>query len=312
MEKIDCRVLDPASLQVNRRARGEDRPDRCADAGVALIGLTGAYRPCLLHRSCSDHRGRRRTSLASRTPASDSRAHRILDRIKGLLLGKVFAASSRDCDVRALIFLTCALARPLPARLRAELERQYARLDLVETQLRVTEAERTAQRMRKIVPSIQTQHAHSIAGRRPSERGDSHPRDFWSSFCQPTAIGLLLLGLTPSAYDSGISTSRCQGISKAGNSFARRVMIEVASLWRKYQPDSALAKWYEERAAGQSPRIRRIMLVALARKLVTLLSGAMSRSASSLQAPFLVRTTAQQFPPQCEHTVALACIGSRR
>ena len=67
------------------------------------------------------------------------------------------------------------------------------------------------------------------------------------------------------------TTTRCQGISKAGNSFARRVMIEVAWLWRKYQPDSALAKWYEQRAAGQSPRIRRIMLVALARKLIVAL-----------------------------------------
>jgi transposase len=48
-------------------------------------------------------------------------------------------------------------------------------------------------------------------------------------------------------------------------------MIEVAWLWRKYQSDSALAKWYEERAAGQSPRVRRIMLIAQARKLIVAL-----------------------------------------
>jgi transposase len=58
---------------------------------------------------------------------------------------------------------------------------------------------------------------------------------------------------------------------KAGNSFARRVMIEVAWLWRKYRPASALVKWYDRRAAGQSPRIRRIMLIALARKLIVAL-----------------------------------------
>jgi transposase len=74
------------------------------------------------------------------------------------------------------------------------------------------------------------------------------------------------LGLTPSAYDSG-STTRCQGISKAGNSWARRVLIEVAWLWRKYQPDSPLSRWYAQKTADQSPRIRRIMLIALARKL---------------------------------------------
>jgi hypothetical protein len=45
-------------------------------------------------------------------------------------------------------------------------------------------------------------------------------------------------------------------------------MIEAAWLWRKYQSDNALAKWYEKRATGQSPGIRRIMLVALARKLI--------------------------------------------
>jgi transposase len=65
--------------------------------------------------------------------------------------------------------------------------------------------------------------------------------------------------------------THCQGISKAGNSFARRVMIEVAWLWRKYQPDSVLSKWYEGRAANQSPRIRRIMLIALARKIIVAL-----------------------------------------
>ena len=58
-----------------------------------------------------------------------------------------------------------------------------------------------------------------------------------------------------------------KGISKAGNSWARRVLIEVAWLWRKYQPGSPLSHWYAQKTADQSPRIRRIMLIALARKL---------------------------------------------
>ena len=74
------------------------------------------------------------------------------------------------------------------------------------------------------------------------------------------------LGLTPSAYDSG-STTRCQGISKAGNAWARRVLIEIAWLWRKYQPESPLSRWYAVKTREQSPRIRRTMLIALARKL---------------------------------------------
>jgi transposase len=104
---------------------------------------------------------------------------------------------------------------------------------------------------------------------RPSQRGDFRPRDFQTPFANRRQVASYL-GLTPSAYDSG-STTRCQGISKAGKGFARRSMIEVAWLWRKYQPDNALAKWYEDRAAGQPPRICRIMLVALARKLIVAL-----------------------------------------
>ena len=92
---------------------------------------------------------------------------------------------------------------------------------------------------------------------------------FVRSFANRRQLGSYL-GLTPSAYDSG-STSRCQGISKAGNSWARRVLIEIAWLWQKYQSGSSLSRWYEARAAGQSPRIRRIMLVALARKLAVAL-----------------------------------------
>ncbi|WP_371815761.1 transposase [Novosphingobium sp. SG751A] len=74
------------------------------------------------------------------------------------------------------------------------------------------------------------------------------------------------LGMTPSAFDSG-STSRCQGISKAGNSWARRIFIEIAWIWQSRHPDSPLTQWYKARTKVQSPRIRRIMLVAMARKL---------------------------------------------
>ena len=61
--------------------------------------------------------------------------------------------------------------------------------------------------------------------------------------------------------------TKCQGISKAGNSWARRILIEIAWLWLKYQPQTTLARWYTQRTQGQGARIRRIMLIALARKL---------------------------------------------
>ncbi len=72
--------------------------------------------------------------------------------------------------------------------------------------------------------------------------------------------------MTPGAYDSGESRPS-QGISKAGNSLARTVMIQVA--WRrlKHQPESELTKWFDRRTEGHSKRMRRIMIVAPARKL---------------------------------------------
>jgi transposase len=65
------------------------------------------------------------------------------------------------------------------------------------------------------------------------------------------------LGLTPSAYDSG-SASLCQGISNAGNSRARRMAIEIAWLWRKYQPGKPVSRWRAAKMQEQAPRIRRI------------------------------------------------------
>jgi len=74
-------------------------------------------------------------------------------------------------------------------------------------------------------------------------------------------------GLTPSPFASG-DRSRDQGISKAGNALVRTTMVELAWLWVRYQPDSRLARWFTARAQGAAGRIRRIAIVALARKLL--------------------------------------------
>ena len=77
-------------------------------------------------------------------------------------------------------------------------------------------------------------------------------------------------GLTPSPWQSG-GIDREQGISKAGNPRARHAAIELAWLWLRHQPDSALSRWFSTRTADASKRIRRIAIVALARKLIVAL-----------------------------------------
>ena len=77
-------------------------------------------------------------------------------------------------------------------------------------------------------------------------------------------------GLPPSPYNSG-SMRVDQGISKAGNPRARRLAIEIAWLWIRHQPNSALSKWFAQRVGEAKGRIRRIAVVALARKLMVAL-----------------------------------------
>jgi transposase len=74
-------------------------------------------------------------------------------------------------------------------------------------------------------------------------------------------------GLTPSPFDSG-SKNRDQGISKAGNALVRKTLIEIAWLWLRWQPDSALSQWFKQRTTHHKSRGLRINIVALARKLL--------------------------------------------
>ena len=88
---------------------------------------------------------------------------------------------------------------------------------------------------------------------------------YYRQFANRRQVGSFL-GLTPSPYSSG-EEERCQGISRAGSGHVRAIMIEAAWLWIRHQPKSALTRWFLERTAGQSTRMRKTMIVAVARKL---------------------------------------------
>jgi transposase len=74
------------------------------------------------------------------------------------------------------------------------------------------------------------------------------------------------LGLATSPHDSG-NVERSQGISRAGRGQVRGTMIQAAWLWLKHQPKSAITRWFAQRATGQSARMRRVLIIAVARKL---------------------------------------------
>ena len=74
-------------------------------------------------------------------------------------------------------------------------------------------------------------------------------------------------GLTSTPYNSG-GIEREQGIGKAGNARLRTLMVELAWLWQRYQPNSAQVGWFRERVGGTGRRMRKVMVVAMARKLL--------------------------------------------
>jgi transposase len=91
----------------------------------------------------------------------------------------------------------------------------------------------------------------------------------WRQFRNRREVGAIL-GLTPTPYSSG-NTEREQGISKAGNARARSMLVELAWLWLRYQPESALSQWFMTRFSSGGKRMRRIGIVALARRLAVAL-----------------------------------------
>ena len=265
---IECRVLDPASIQVNRRARRvkTDRIDVLALVRALIATDRGERHVCAVVRVPSVEEEDARRSHRERQRLVRERTGHI-NRIKGLL----FAQGIRDIKPKLrrtqidFAALETAEGHPLPQRLRRELEREYARLALIQAQLREVESERDTADAQDPVVERKRQMLVAVQGVGGTSAAILAREVFARSFGSRQQLGSYL-GLTPSAYDSG-SVTRSQGISKAGNSWARRILIEVAWLWQKYQPTSPLSVWYMQKTTGQSSRIRRIMLIALARKL---------------------------------------------
>src|SRR5262249_44571480 len=92
---------------------------------------------------------------------------------------------------------------------------------------------------------------------------------FYRRFANRRAVAAYA-GLAPTPWQSG-QIDHEQGVSKAGNPRLRKVMVELAWLWLRHQPGSALSRWFHDRVGGKRGRIRRVFIVALARKLLVAL-----------------------------------------
>jgi|KBSMisStandDraft_5_1062788.scaffolds.fasta_scaffold263677_1 transposase len=267
---IANQVIDPASLLVNRRARRRktDRIDLAGLLRTLMAWHRGEPQVCSMVRVPSPEEEDRRRRGRERERLVKERVQH-LGRVKGLLMTqgvRDFQPARRGWRDR-LEALRTGDGRPLPDCLKAEIARECRRLALVDEMLDELERERDAAsdgkapqqaalltKLRGIGPTS----AHLLAG-------EVFHRDF-ANRRQVAAY----LGLEPSPWQSG-QVDQDQGISKAGNRRARRVAIELAWLWLQHQPDSGLSRWFKDRVGAARGRVRRIMLVALARKLIVAL-----------------------------------------
>ena len=195
-----------------------------------------------------------------------------VNRIKGLLAihGIYDYQPLRRDRMQPLDRLRTADGRTLPPRLKAEILRELQRLELVIGMIKAIEAERDA------IASAKAQTEHTSAKKMqdlakikcigPEFASTLVGEVFYRSFDNRKQLASYV-GLTPAHFQSG-ATCHDQGISKAGNAKARRVMIELAWLWLRHQPDSPLSVWFRGRVGKLKGRIRRITIVAVARKLL--------------------------------------------
>ena len=270
---IENVVLDASSLLVDRRAR-RAKTDRLDVVGLlrTLMALArGERQVCrVVHVPSREEEDLRRQHRERERLVAEKGQH--LARIKGLLMTqgiRAFEPGRRDWRER-LAALRTAEGRVLPACLAAEIERECRRLWLVIEMLAAVEDE-IASRLQSAdeLGAEQIRRLMALTGIGPVSAGVLVREVFYRDFSNRREVAHYL-GLTPTPWSSG-SVRHDQGISKVGNPRARRMAIELAWLWLQYQPGSALAVWFRTRVGAVKGRMRRIMAVALARKLIVAL-----------------------------------------
>lgn len=272
-EGIESHVVDPASIVTSRRRR-RAKTDRIDGEALirALLGYKrGEPRICAMVAVPNPEEEDRRRLCRERKVLVAERVQHI-NRIKGLLFSQGvtnYEPLRRDRRDR-LEGLRTGDGRPLPDRLKRLVERELDRLELLIEQIGLVETERDALLARDSDTAV-TVPAMLLALK---GMGAEFTAILWSEglfrhFSNRRQLAAYA-GLAPTPWQSG-SVDREQGISKAGNPRLRATAIQLAWLWVRHQPQSALTLWFEERVKLNGGRGKKTLIVALARKLLVAL-----------------------------------------
>ncbi|TWB33304.1 transposase [Nitrospirillum viridazoti] len=267
---VDCHVIEPASILVNRRAR-RAKTDRLDTEGMLRLLAAwsgGDHQVCSMVRVPSPEAEDARRPHREREHLVQERT-RYENRILALLAtqGIRQRPSLRTWD-RDLAALRAGDGRPLPPLLARELDRLRRRLVLTMELIRELDGERDG--ALEAAPQ-DTDNQKIVTLRRIRGIGENFAavlvrEVLYRSFANRKQLASYV-GLTPTPFQSG-SIDRDRRIGRAGNTRARTTLIQLAWLWLRYQPDSELAGWFRRRVGALEGRTRRIAIVALARKLL--------------------------------------------
>ena len=284
---IHNQVVDAASLLTDRKKKSAktDKIDVRKILRALKLWHEGDREACrMVHVPAPDQEDERRPVREAQRLKKEQTGH--LNRIASLTAQhgiRTFQPLRRDWREQ-LERLQTADGRPLPRRLKAEITRECERLHHLRGQLlelaredraRRRAAQRSAQDKPAADKSALEQRAELIAHLRTlrgvGEVGASVLVDevFFRPFQNRQELAGYV-GLTPQPNSSG-PREMDQGLDKAGNALARWAMIELAWRWLQFQPDSALSRWFHARVGSARGRLRRIKLVAMARKLLVAL-----------------------------------------
>jgi transposase len=265
---VNSHVVDAASIPVPRRRRRakSDVIDGETLLRTLLAWLRGEPRVCSMVVAPSPEEEDRRRVVRERQ-ALHEELTRQTNRIRGLLAtqGITDYQPRRRNHRQRLEQLRTGDGRALPGQLMREICRALARIELLQAQIREIEAERTAlvENEAKGAPGAMLLRLRSIGHELAATLSLEGFNHSFANRRQVASFG----GLAPTPWKSG-KIDRDQGISKAGNPRLRKAMIELAWLWLRYQPGSALSRWFREHVGDQRGRVRKIAIVALARKLL--------------------------------------------
>jgi transposase len=268
-EGIESHVVDPASVATSRRRRRAktDRIDGEALLRTLLAYKRGEPRVCAMVKAPTPEEEDRRRLCRERKVLTNERVQHV-NRIKGLLFCQGVSGYKplRRDRRRRLDELRTGDSRPLSKHLKDQISRELDRLELLLEQIKATETERDAVLVATPAPAAMLL---DIKGIGPEFAAVLWLEGLFRPFANRRQIASYA-GLAPTPWQSG-SVDHEQGVSKAGNPRLRSTLIQLAWLWLRHQPQSALARWFKERVARNGGRHKKTTIVAMARKLLVAL-----------------------------------------